>query len=155
MSDDAQRPRRIIYPPIWLVIGLVVIFLCDQYMPVFRFTGTIPQALGSLSIVAGLFLLVFAGGLFKKADTELVPFREVRALVTSGVYRFTRNPMYLGMSLVLLGVGCTTGTVGGVLVVPVFMAIIEVRFIRPEEAMLRGIFGDEFEAYCQRVRRWI
>ncbi len=150
-----RRPRRIIYPPVWLVICLIVIFVVDQYFPLQRFTGGLPQALGSLAIVAGLLLLVLAGGLFKKADTELIPFREVRALVTDGVYRFTRNPMYLGMALILLGTGCTTGTVAGLLVVPVFMVIIELRFIRPEEAMLRGLFGAEFEAYCARVRRWL
>ena len=152
---QGQRPRRIIYPPVWLVIGLIVIFVADQYLPLQRFTGAIPQALGSIAIVAGLLLLVLAGGLFKKADTELIPFREVRALVTDGVYRFTRNPMYLGMALILLGTACTTGTVAGLLVVPVFMVIIELRFVRPEEAMLRGIFGEEFDAYCARVRRWL
>lgn len=161
MTDDAdqplesRRPRRIIFPPVWLLIGLIVIFVVDQVFPVRRFTGELPQALGSVSIVAGLLLLVLAGGLFKKADTEMIPFREVRALVTDGVYRFTRNPMYLGMALILLGTACTTGTVAGLLVTPVFMAIIEVRFIRPEEVMLRSIFGEEFEAYCSRVRRWL
>ncbi|MDJ0879429.1 MAG: isoprenylcysteine carboxylmethyltransferase family protein [Halieaceae bacterium] len=160
MTEDAdqplesRRPQRVIYPPVWLVIGLIVIFAADQYFPLQRFTGELPQALGSVAIFAGLLLLVLAGGLFKKADTELIPFREVRALVTDGVYRFTRNPMYLGMALILLGTACTTGTVAGLLVTPVFMAIIEWRFIRPEEAMLRGIFSEEFDAYCSRVRRW-
>lgn len=161
MTDDADQPResrhprRIIYPPVWLVIGLIVIFVADQSFPVRRFTGELPQALGSVSIVVGLLLLVLAGGLFKKADTEMIPFREVRALITDGVYRFTRNPMYLGMALILLGTACTTGTVAGLLVTPVFMAIIELRFIRPEEAMLRGIFGEEFDAYSSKVRRWL
>ncbi len=153
--SEYQRPRRIVYPPVWLVIGLVVIFVVDQYFPIQRFTSTPAQGLGSVAIVAGLLLLVLAGGLFKKADTELIPFREVRALVTDGVYRFTRNPMYLGMALILLGTACTTGTVAGLLVVPVFMAVIELRFVRPEEEMLRGIFGDEFDTYCNRVRRWL
>lgn len=152
---EYQRPKRIIFPPVWLVIGLVIIFVVDQYLPLQRFTSDLAQALGSVAIVAGLLLLVLAGGLFKKADTELIPFREVRALVTDGVYRFTRNPMYLGMALILLGTACTTGTVAGLLVVPVFMAIIEARFIRPEEAMLRSIFGEEFVAYCAKVRRWL
>ena len=154
-SPDTRRPRRIVYPPVWLVIGLIVIFVVDQYYPIQRFTGGLSQALGSVAIVAGLLLLVLAGGLFKKADTEMIPFREVRALVTDGVYRFTRNPMYLGMALILLGTACTTGTVAGLLVTPVFMAIIEIRFIRPEEHMLRGIFGPEFDDYCSRVRRWL
>ncbi len=154
-NSRSPRQRRVIYPPVWLVLGLIVIFVADQYFPLQRFTGVLPQAMGSIAIVVGLLLLVLAGGLFKKADTELIPFREVRALVTDGVYRYTRNPMYLGMALILLGTACTTGTLAGVMVVPVFMVIIELRFIRPEEAMLHAIFGAEFEAYCARVRRWI
>ncbi len=153
--SEPQRPRRIIYPPVWLVIGLIIIFVVDQYYPIVRFTGTLAQVLGSAAIVAGLLLLVLAGGLFKQADTEMIPFREVRALVTDGVYRFTRNPMYLGMALILLGTACTTGTVAGLVVAPVFMGIIELRFIRPEEVMLRELFGEAFDAYCAKVRRWI
>jgi protein-S-isoprenylcysteine O-methyltransferase Ste14 len=149
------RPRRLIYPPIWLVIGLILIFVLDHYYPLVRFTGTVPLALGSGAIVIGLLLLVLAGGLFKQADTDMIPFREVSALVTTGVYRYTRNPMYLGMAIILLGTVCTTGIASGLAVPLLFMAVIELRFIRPEEGMLREIFGEEFDAYCRRVRRWL
>ena len=63
--------------------------------------------------------------------------------------------MYLGMSLVLLGCAVTVGASVALLVPPVFAVIIEWRFIRPEEAMLRDIFPEQFAAYCGRVRRWI
>jgi protein-S-isoprenylcysteine O-methyltransferase Ste14 len=155
MNDDNPRPNRVIYPPVWLVIGLIIIFCLDRYLPLARFTGNSAMAVGSVLIVAGLLLLVFAGGLFKRAGTEMIPFRDVSALVTDGVYRFSRNPMYLGMALVLLGTACTTGVASGLLVTPAFMTVIEWRFIRPEEAMLRRVFGEDFEAYCSRVRRWI
>lgn len=153
--NDITRPERRIFPPVWLVIGLIVIFCLDQYFPLARFTGDAAMAFGSVAILIGLMLLVLAGGLFKQADTDMIPFRDVRALVTTGIYAYTRNPMYLGMALILLGVSCTTGIVSGLLVAPVFMAIIELRFIRPEEQMLRDIFGEEFDAYCGKVRRWI
>jgi protein-S-isoprenylcysteine O-methyltransferase Ste14 len=155
VNDESDKPRRIIYPPMWLVIGLIGIFVLDQYLPVSRFTGPAAMAFGSVAIVIGLLLLVLAGGLFRKADTDMIPFREVRALVTEGVYRYTRNPMYLGMALILLGTACTTGILSGLAVPLLFMAIIEIRYIRPEEAVLRQLFGEEFDAYCKRVRRWI
>ena len=100
-------------------------------------------------------MLVIAGGLFQRAGTNLIPFREVTALVTTGVYRYSRNPMYLGMASVLLGLAITVGATTALLVPPVFMAIIEFRYIRPEEEMLRGVFPEEFPAYCQQVRRWL
>lgn len=151
----SSSPRRIIYPPIWLVFGLVGIFLLDEYFPLRRFTGTVGWIAGGASIVVGLVLLINAGGLFKKAGTELVPFKEVTALVTGGVFRFTRNPMYLGMTLVLVGTALTVGAMSALLIPPVFMVIIQLRFIQPEEVMMRELFGEEFELYCQSVRRWI
>ena len=150
-----SKPRRIIYPPVWLVIGLILIFVLGEFAPLANFGGSVPTGLGSFAIVIGLILLVHAGGMFKAAETDLIPFQNVTALVTTGVYRVTRNPMYLGMALVLFGTSLTVGAFSGVFVAPVFMVIIELRFIRPEEEMLRGIFGEEFEAYCKLVRRWI
>ena len=113
------------------------------------------RSLSFLCLLTGLALLVTASGLFKQAGTDLIPFRNVSALVTGGVYRITRNPMYLGMALVLLGTAVTVGAVSALVVPVVFAVIIEVRYIRPEEEMLRGIFPEEFPAYCQKVRRWL
>ena len=147
--------KRVIYPPMWLLIGIIVTFILNEYYPGPRFTSLEGQLAGGVLIVIGLALLVVAGGLFQKAGTNLIPFREVTALVTTGVYRYSRNPMYLGMASVLLGLAVTVGATTALLVPPIFMAIIEFRYIRPEEDMLRGVFPEEFPAYCQRVRRWL
>lgn len=147
--------KRIIYPPIWLVLGLISIFALNELMPGVRFTSTWGQIVGGLIIFVGLVLLLLAGGLFKQAGTDLIPFKNVSALVTTGIYRYTRNPMYLGMAAILLGCGLTVGAALSLLVTPVFMVIIELRFIRPEEEMLRGLFPDDFPPYCARVRRWL
>lgn len=147
--------KRVIYPPMWLAFGLVAVFALNEFLPGPRFTSALFQGVGGVVIVAGLALLVTAGGLFRRAGTDLIPFREVRVLVTDGVYRFTRNPMYLGMALVLLGCALTVGAAYALLVPVLFAVIIELRFIRPEEAMLRDLFPVEFPVYCARVRRWI
>jgi protein-S-isoprenylcysteine O-methyltransferase Ste14 len=120
-----------------------------------RFTSLAGQLGGSIILLVGLAMLVVAGGLFKQADTDLIPFRDVRALVTTGVYRFTRNPMYLGMALVLLGCAVVVGAVTALMVPVVFVAIIQYRFILPEEQMLRELFPEGFPTYCRQVRRWI
>ena len=147
--------KRIIYPPVWLLLGLIAIFALNEYYPGLRFTSLAVQIVGGVIIVAGLFLLVAANGLFVRAGTDVIPFRKVSALVTTGVYRFTRNPMYLGMLAVLLGCAVTVGAALALLVPLVFGFIIEARFIRPEEKMLLALFPQEFPAYCQRVRRWL
>ncbi len=147
--------KRIIYPPIWLLFGLVAIFASNEYFPGPRFTSLTWQVLGGLLIMAGLGLLVIANGLLTRAGTGVIPFRNVSALVTDGLYRFTRNPMYLGMMAVLLGCALTVGATVAVLIPPIFVVIVELRFIRPEEAMLRHIFPEDYPSYCERVRRWL
>src|SRR5210317_2012918 len=147
--------KRIIYPPVWLLLVLIAIFALNEFYPGLRFTSLAGQIVGGVIIVAGLFLLVAANGLFVRAGTDVIPFRKVSALVTTGVYRFTRNPMYLGMLDVLLGCAGTVGAALALLVPLVFGFIIEARFIRPEEKMLLALFPQEFPAYCQRVRRWL
>ena len=147
--------KRIIYPPVWLLLGLISIFALNELYPVIRFTSLIFQVLGGVVIVVGLLLLVMANGLFVRAGTDVIPFRKVSTLVTTGIYRFTRNPMYLGMAAVLLGCALTVGVVPALLVPVAFVVIVEARFIRPEEQMLRELFPQEFPAYCQRVRRWL
>ena len=147
--------KRIIYPPVWLLLGLVSIFAIHELYPIIRFTSLIFQVLGGVVIVVGLLLLVTANGLFVRAGTDVIPFRNVSSLVTTGIYRFTRNPMYLGMAAVLLGCALTVGVVPALLVPVAFVVIVEARFIRPEEQMLRELFPEEYPAYCQRVRRWL
>ena len=147
--------KRIIYPPMWLVIGVVVIFALNEYLPGPRYTGLASQLAGGGLLVAGMAILVLAGGLFQRAGTDMIPFREVSALVTTGVYAFSRNPMYLGMALVLLGTAVTVGAATALVVPPLFIVIIEWRYIRAEEVLLREIFPDDYPAYCARVRRWL
>jgi len=150
-----NKPKRIILPPIWLVFGISAIFALNEYLPGYRFTSAASQLGGGVILVAGLVLLIYAGGLFKRAETGLVPFSPVTTLVTAGVYRRSRNPMYLGMALVLLGCAVTVGAVSALLVPPLFMVIITARYILPEETLLQHQFGDAYREYCARVRRWV
>jgi protein-S-isoprenylcysteine O-methyltransferase Ste14 len=147
--------KRFIYPPMWLLLGLIAIFTLNELYPLLRFTGLAAQVVGGGIIVIGLLLLVLANGLFLRAGTDAIPFRKVSTLVTHGVYRYTRNPMYLGMVAVLLGCAVTVGALSALPVPLVFAAIIQARFIVPEENMLRTLFPDQYPAYCERVRRWI
>ncbi len=147
--------KRVIYPPVWLLLGLVAVFALNEIWPALRFTSLAWQVLGGVVIVVGLLLLVAANGLFVRAGTQIIPFRPVSSLVTGGVYRLSRNPMYLGMALVLLGCALTVGALSALVVPLLYMVIVEVRFIHYEERMLRDLFPDEYSAYCVRVRRWL
>ena len=147
--------KRIIYPPVWLLLGLISIFALNELYPMIRFTSLIFQVLGGVVIVVGLLLLVTANGLFVRAGTDVIPFRDVSSLVTTGIYRFTRNPMYLGMFMMLFGVAFLLGSIGALIPMPVFVLIIRNNFVLGEERFLEAVFGHSYLAYKSEVRRWI
>lgn len=83
------------------------------------------------------------------------PFEESSALVTGGVFRVTRNPMYLGMALIVLGAALLLGSATPLAVVILLALLLDRAFISPGERMLADTFGDQFQEYRGRVRRWI
>lgn len=104
-------------------------------------------------------VLVIAAGIreFSRLKTTVNPLdlTESTQLATGSIYRFTRNPMYLGMALILVGWGLYLQSTTNVLLVLGFMMLITQWQIKPEEAALRKLFGDEYETYCTQVRRWL
>jgi protein-S-isoprenylcysteine O-methyltransferase Ste14 len=96
-----------------------------------------------------------ADNALRKAKTTVKPFEESSALVTSGVYRISRHPMYFGFVLILMGLAVMLGSLMPFLVIPVFAILIDTVFIRVEERMLEDKFGRAWLDYQRRVRRWI
>ena len=105
--------------------------------------------------VAGLLLVVVAAGRFHRRSTTLRPYAEPRELVTDGLHRYSRNPMYLGLLLSLAGAWVMLGTISPGLVIPPFYLLIRYRYVAHEERVMRERFGDAFRAYERRVRRWL
>ncbi len=119
--------------------------------PALRITLAAALALaGGLIAAAGSFA-------FKRAKTTVNPLKpqKASALVTAGIYRLTRNPMYVGLVLVLVGVAVWLAWLPAVLGPVAFVGYITRFQIHPEERALEAIFGAEFKLYCQRVRRWL
>jgi protein-S-isoprenylcysteine O-methyltransferase Ste14 len=98
---------------------------------------------------------VWASGKFSRLGTPIHPFQRSTRLLTDGLYRYTRNPMYVGMMLILVGLSLILGTLGTVLVIPVFAWLIERNFIVVEERALEQAFGERYREYRRRVRRWL
>ena len=106
-------------------------------------------------LAAGLIIGLLAAGFFRRAGTDVKPWRSSTALVTDGPYRWTRNPMYLGMSLVYIGLAVAADSLAALLLLIPVVIIIQTQVIAREERYLEGKFGDEFRAYTARVRRWL
>jgi protein-S-isoprenylcysteine O-methyltransferase Ste14 len=110
---------------------------------------------GIVFIAAGVGLVIWGNLQFRRADTPVHPFEQPTALVTSGPFRATRNPMYLGMTLVLLGAAILFGKLIPLVMPFVFASVISKRFIRHEETRMETLFGDAYVDYMRRVRRWL
>jgi protein-S-isoprenylcysteine O-methyltransferase Ste14 len=110
---------------------------------------------GLLVFAAGLGLGGSAAGQFLRVRTPLPPFQVPTALVTGGMFRITRNPMYLSMVMILAGTAVVCGTPTPFVVPPLFMWTIATRFIRHEERVMEALFGSEYTDYKRRVRRWL
>jgi protein-S-isoprenylcysteine O-methyltransferase Ste14 len=146
--------KKLIPPVLMAFCLLLMILLHWQWRiavflrPPWTYLGAVPLAAGVLSAMAGRRALARAG-------TTVSVLCEPVALVTDGIYRRTRNPIYLGFALVLVGVWMFTGMVSGILPVILYVIVTDRVYIRREEGLLAQKFGRSFEEYCRRTRRWI
>ena len=147
--------RRRILPPVWFLLAVLLAIGLHYVMPIMRVVPAPWSYSGALLVVLGLAISATGAGAFKRVGTPVVPFEPSTTLVTDGLYRFTRNPMYLGLVLALLGAAILLGSLGALVPVPLFTWILQTQFIKGEERFLEEIFGERYLAYQQRVRRWL
>lgn len=111
--------------------------------------------LGYALLISGTILLLGAAGLFKKIGTTVDPTKAPDQLVTTGIYKLSRNPMYLGMLLILIGAQFALSSLTG-LILPISFFLIMNKIVIPrEEQMVANAFGVEYHEYRMRTRRWI
>ncbi len=138
----------------YFLIALVIMAPVHVLWPVYRYWGFPLSLTGLAPLLFGLYLNAVADRQFKQHQTTVKPFEESSALVTAFPFSFSRNPMYLGVTAMLLGVALLFGTVSPLVPAAAFAILMDLRFIRVEEGMLADRFGAEWDAYRARVRRW-
>ena len=112
---------------------------------------------GSTIIIFGIIIILSSIVLFKKYKTTITPLKPSKAtkLITDGIYKFSRNPMYLGLLLVLVGISIILNLTGGFFFILLFILYMNLFQIIPEDNAMVGLFKDEFLDYKKNVRRWI
>jgi protein-S-isoprenylcysteine O-methyltransferase Ste14 len=146
---------KAILPPTYVLIALIIMLILHFALPVVWIIPLPWDLLGLIPLVAGIALNILADRAFHQAGTTVKPFQESTALITDGVFRVSRHPMYLGFVLILVGVAILLGSLTPWVIIPIFAALMEVVFIRIEERMLAEKFGPTWTAYKEKVRRWI
>ncbi|MEJ2215942.1 MAG: isoprenylcysteine carboxylmethyltransferase family protein [Gemmatimonadota bacterium] len=142
-------------PAAWFVGALVLTIALHALVPGARWLARPWTLAGVVLAGAGVVVHVAATNVFRRYRTTTAALAPPASLVTDGPYRYSRNPMYLGGVLMLLGMDMLLGSATPLLVVPLWIVIMQARYIRREEALLRREFGAAYDAYCSGVRRWL
>ena len=142
-------------PPLWLGLFAALAWVQATRLPVLQVGSGVTDLLGGMLVGGGLVLIGLAAHAMMQARTTVIPHRDPAALVSTGIYRRTRNPIYLGDALILTGLMLRWEAWPSLILLPLFVWIITDRFITPEEDRLRDHFGPAFDRYAGTTRRWV
>jgi protein-S-isoprenylcysteine O-methyltransferase Ste14 len=152
---DSDTAGVLAPPPLIFVAGLVVGFALEALLPGVDMPALVEWGLGGLLVVAGLGLLLSFNTSFSRKGTAVEPWKPTTAIVTTGPYRVTRNPAYLGMAVTYIGIAVMSSAPWVLVPLPVVLAVIDRGVIAREERYLERKFGEEYVGYKRTVRRWI
>lgn len=143
-------------PPVWLLLMLVLAWAQAAYLPVgLTFGGAWADFAGGILVGGGLVLALLAIYELRRFRTTPIPHQDPERLVTTGIFSRSRNPIYLGDLLILAGLILRWDAVLSLPLLPIFLWILERRFVIPEENRMRRKFRIDFARYCTTTRRWV
>jgi protein-S-isoprenylcysteine O-methyltransferase Ste14 len=161
VTNEPHTPRRpdtagvVVPPPLIYVAGLAVGFGLEALLPGSSVPAAVQWIAGGALVVAGGALLASFNTAFHSKGTAVEPWKPTTAIVTTGPYRLTRNPAYLGMALVYAGVAVMSSALWVLAPLPLVVVVIDRAVIAREQRYLERKFGQEYLDYKARVRRWI
>ena len=157
MTDPRSRPNAIPWPPLVLLASLLIAAGAGLLLPLTLPAGpaVLRHAIGGLVALCGIGLDLWAMKSLHDGRTTVMPHRASSRLVIRGPYRFSRNPIYLGNTILLVGIGIAFNSLWFPLVAAAAAWATQKLAIEREERHLGALFGEEYEDYCRRVRRWL
>jgi protein-S-isoprenylcysteine O-methyltransferase Ste14 len=155
VAETGRPPKRRILPPIYFFGAIVLMVALDRLLPLMTLIQPPVTYLGWLLLALAVAVALAVDRQFKRTGTTIKPFERSNALVTDGLFAFSRNPIYLGMVVGLVGTFVGLGSLSPLVIIPPFVYIIRTRFIAVEERMLEDAFGEAYRDYRNRVRRWL
>ena len=144
-----------VMPPTFLLIAIIVMIAIHFLFPVVMIIPLLWNLSGIVPLALGVIINLIADQAFHKANTTVKPFKASTALITEGVFRVSRNPMYLGFVLILIGIAVLLRSLTPYVIVFAFVILVDRLYIRSEENMLAEKFGIEWIEYKRRTRRWL
>ncbi|HMB46120.1 MAG TPA: isoprenylcysteine carboxylmethyltransferase family protein [Candidatus Methanoperedens sp.] len=154
-KNKRQKARYMADGQSYFIILLILSIWLNFIFPIRAILYAPYTYFGIIIICFGIAIGLWSRSLFLKSKTTLSPFESPTSLVTSGPFHISRNPIYLGMTAILLGIAIFLGTLVTFTFPALFMMIIETLFIPDEERKLEKIFGEQYKEYKNKVRQWI
>ena len=154
-KEEMSADKKTLLPPEYLFISIIMIGVVSILFPI---KTVIPSPFNLIALVPFLFGVIInlvANKAFKDNGTTVRPFQQSATLITTGVFRMSRNPMYLGFVCILFGTAILTRCLSPCVVPVLFAVIIDRLFIRVEERMLQKQFGRDWQDYKKQTRRWV
>jgi len=155
MTSQSDHAGVWIPPPFWYALAVLGGVLLDRRWPLTILGGRAITFAGGVFVLGWMALAFVSISRFRRSRTSIVPIRPAEALVLSGPYRYTRNPMYVSLALLTIGCGLLLATWWPIVLLVPTLVIVQRFVILPEERYLRRRFGTAYEAYARRVRRWL
>lgn len=143
-------------PPVWLAGFVALAWVQARFLTLgLSLAGSVTDLLGGILIGGGILLAALAVYEMRRQRTTVIPHQQAASLVQSGIFSRSRNPIYLGDLLILAGLILRFDAIASLVLLPIFLWLIERRFVIPEEDRLRRKFRADFARYCQKTRRWV
>lgn len=154
-SAREHGAKVLLPPPLVYAVPLVLLTLLDRTLP-WRLPDLPGRPLlGWLLVIGGVLLSASGAATFRRHRTTVIPHHAVSRLVTSGPYRLTRNPMYVGLTVAYLGASLIVGSWWPLVALPAVVVVVDRYVVAREESYLRARFGAEYESFSRRTRRWL
>ncbi len=144
-----------ILPPTWLLISILLMIGLHLALPIAAIIPAAWSLFGLIPLILGVAINLIADWVFHQLSTSVNPFEKPAALATSGVFQVSRNPMYLGFVLILIGVAILLGSLTPFLVIVPFFVWMDQAYIRVEEQSMMEKFGSKWLDYKFTTRRWL
>ena len=154
-NNEQSFVQKNLIAPVVMVICLAAMLLLNRLWPIVPVLEYPLNLCGLFLVGIGLVISFGAEYQFEKIDANFYPFRDPTDLVTDGFFRYSRNPMYLGLTLFLAGAGMLLGSLSSLVIVSIFFLIADRWYIPHEEQRLNSVFGPAYIAYRARAPRWI
>jgi protein-S-isoprenylcysteine O-methyltransferase Ste14 len=156
-NAKSDRARIIAPPPLFALVCIAAGFLAERFKPFWLFStpSVLEVIVGAVLVVFSIAIIASARHIFLAHGTHLNPYKPTTAVVTTGIYRFSRNPIYFAFLIFVLAFAFFANSLWFVVFDALLFVLLHFGVVKREEAYLEQKFGDSYREYCGRVRRWI